>query len=298
MPLEDYIINAFCLIDDLYKEILTSTKIRKSGYAPILLDSEIITMLIVGEFLSLDDDKKIWLHFKSSYLALFPNLEQIRYKVFNKQANHLWNVVRIIHSKLLNKIGTWNLYLADGLPLPLCHYARASKSKLFKDKAVKYFCAAKNEPYYGLKILLVTTESGIPIDYTVDSANIDERVLLTETSIPANSTIIADKGFIGKDFANNLKEQANITLLTPLRKNMTEKLPSNITKLIVTVRKRIETTLSQLTEQFNLNKTKVRSFHGLLGRINRKILSYTVALFFNYQIVKDQFTQLEHLIQA
>lgn len=252
MPLEDYIINAFCLIDDLYKEILTSNKIRKSGYAPILLDSEIITMLIVGEFLSLDDDKKIWLHFKSSYLALFPNLEQIRYKVFNKQSNHLWNVVRIIHSKLLNKIGTWNLYLADGLPLPLCHYARANKSKLFKDKAVKYFCAAKNERYYGLKILLVTTESGIPIDYAVDSANIDERILLTETSVPANATIIADKGFIGKDFANNLKEQANINLLTPLRKNMTEQIPAKLSKLIVTVRKRIETTLSQLTEKFNL----------------------------------------------
>jgi hypothetical protein len=65
-----------------------------------------------------------------------------------------------------------------------------------------------------------------------------------------------------------------------------------------TVRKRIETTISQLTECFNLNTTKARSIHGLIGRINRKILSYTTALFFNYQIVKDQFTQLELLIQG
>lgn len=50
MPLNDYIINVFCLIDDLYQELLQTVKIRKSGYAPILTDSELITMLIVGEF--------------------------------------------------------------------------------------------------------------------------------------------------------------------------------------------------------------------------------------------------------
>ncbi|AUR52488.1 hypothetical protein [Aquella oligotrophica] len=67
---------------------------------------------------------------------------------------------------------------------------------------------------------------------------------------------------------------------------------------ITSIRKRIETSISQLTESFSINTTKARSFHGLLGRINRKIFSYTTALFFNYQLAKDQFTQLELLIQA
>ena len=81
---------------------------------------------------------------------------------------------------------------------------------------------------------------------------------------------------------------------------MLNHISNELSKLITSTRKRIETTISQLTEMFSINKTKARSFHGLLGRINRKILSYTTALFFNFQIVKDQneFTQLEHLIQA
>ncbi len=298
MPLEDYIIHVFCLIDDLYQDLLLTCKVRKSGYSPILTDSEIISMLIIGEFMGFSDNKRIWLYFKSHYLGYFPNLGLVRYKIFNKQATCLWNVIRVIHRKLLSKIGEWNLYLADGIPFPVCHLARANRSRLFKDKVARHYCAAKKEHYYGFKILLVTTESGIPIDYAIDAANVDERILLTNTSIPTDSTVIADKGFISEELALSLQQQANITLLTPKRKNMLQQISGKLTTTITSIRKRIETTISQLTESFSINTTKARSFHGLLGRINRKILSYTTALFFNYQLVKDQFTQLELLIQA
>ena len=298
MPLKDYIIHVFCLIDDLYHDLLLTCKVRKSGYSPILADSEIISMLVVGELLGFSDNKKIWLYFKSHYLDYFPNLDYVRYKIFNKQATCLWHVIRIIHGKLLTKIGKWSLYLADGIPFPVCHLARAKRSRLFKDKVARHYCAAKKEHYYGFKILLVTTESGIPIDYAIDAANVDERILLTNTSIPANSIVIADKGFISEELALSLQQQANITLLTPKRKNMLQQISGKLANTITSIRKRIETSISQLTESFSINATKVRSLHGLLGRINRKILSYTTALFFNYQLVKDQFTQLELLIQA
>ena len=74
--------------------------------------------------------------------------------------------------------------------------------------------------------------------------------------------------------------------------------PKPLNKLICKVRKRIETCISQLVDTFNIATTKARSLYGFIGRLNRKILAYSVALHFNYQIVKDQFTQLELLIQA
>lgn len=296
MPLEDYIIQVFCLIDDLYKQKFTKA-IRKAGFAPLLKDSEIITMLLVGEFLGIADNNKIWLYFKSSYAEFFPKIKLVHYKIFNKQATNLWHVIKILHKQLLSDIGQWPLLLADGVPLPVCHLARSNRSELFATRAAKHFCAAKQEHYYGFKLLLVTTDTGIPLDYNLAAANIDERKLLLEINLPANTTIIADKGFIGNDVANQLKQEANITLVTPLRRNMLKRIPMKLAATISRIRKRIETTISQLTESFSINTTKARSYHGLLGRINRKILSYTVALFFNYQIVKDQFTQLELLIK-
>jgi hypothetical protein len=300
MPLSDYIINVFCLIDDIYHDLFGTKGVRKAGYSTILQDSELITMLTVGEFLGLSDNKKIWLYFKSCYLSYFPHLVHVKYKIFNKQATNLWCVIRYIHTELLQKFHNYDLYLADGFPLPICHLARCNRCKLFNTQAARGYCAAKDDSYYGFKVLLVTTEQGIPIDYAIDAANIDERELLTRTTIPEQSIIIADKGFISNKLQQQLKLQHDITLLTPTRKNMLNQISEDFSKAITSVRKRIETTISQLTQIFSINKTKARSFHGLLGRINRKILSYTMALFFNSQLVKDQdtFTKLEHLIQA
>jgi hypothetical protein len=260
MPLEDYIISVFCLMDELYTKFIAQNTIRKADSKPIMTDVEMITMLLVGEMLGISDNKAIWLKFKSSYLYLFPNLVDLEYKIFNKHATNLWHVIRFLQQDLINSMGNWQHYLADGMLLPICHLARSNQSALFKTSVAKHYCAAKNEYYYGFKLLLVTTESGIPVDYVIDKASTDEHELLKQVKLPKGSTIIA--------------------------------------KMISVARKRIETTISQLTERFSLNTTKARSLHGLLGRINRKILSYTVALFFNYQIVKDQFTQLELLIQA
>ena len=297
MPLDNYIIAVFCLIDDLYSELTQKIKIRKAGIAPTLSDPELITMLLIGEFLGVADNKKIWLYFKSNFLHFFPSLSKERYKIFNKQATNLWSIIGELHKLLLENMGTWQHYLADGVPLPTCHLARSGRSTLFKTHVAKHYCAAKKEHYYGFKLLLVTTETGIPTHYVLDAANIDERKLLSQVNLPVGSTIIADKGFLGKEFAASLKQSSDIELITPIRRNMFQQISATATKMITSTRKRIETTISQLTECFNLNTTKARSLHGFIGRINRKILSYTTALFFNYQIVKDRFTQLELLIQ-
>lgn len=298
MPLDDYIIATFCLIDDLYLKFSQTHKIRKAGYGPLINDSEIITMLIVGEFLGMTDNSKIWLYFKSNYQHYFPDLKNESYKIFNKQATNLWQVIRMLHVNLLEQIGQWNLFLVDGFPLPVCHNARAGRSTLFKDKVAFGYCAAKQEYYYGFKVLLVTTASGIPIDYVVAAANIDERELALQANIPEGSQIIGDKGFIGQDFADELIAQSKVQILTQKRANMLQKLPKGLSNLLISMRKRVETCISQLVERFNVARTKARSYHGFLGRLNRKLLAYTTALFFNYQIVKDQFTQLELLIQA
>ena len=145
--------------------------------------------------------------------------------------------------------------------------------------------------------MLLTTSSGIPIDYVLDAANVDERELLFRANLPEASQVIGDKGFIGKEFSQQLLQHSQSEMITQKRSNMLKQIPKAFSLLIGKVRKRIETCISQLTQQFNAATTKARSFHGFLGRLNRKILAYTTALFFNYQIDKNHFTQLEFLIQ-
>lgn len=59
MPIADFIIAIFCLIEDELKTILQGKKLHPVGRIPKLTDSEVITIEIVGEFLGMDCDKAI-----------------------------------------------------------------------------------------------------------------------------------------------------------------------------------------------------------------------------------------------
>jgi len=43
------------------------------------------------------------------------------------------------------------LHVVDGLPMPVCKFARAYFSRVFKGKAAYGYCAAKKERYYGFR---------------------------------------------------------------------------------------------------------------------------------------------------
>jgi hypothetical protein len=43
MPLEDFIITVYCIVDDYFKKVLSGKKLKKKGEAPALFDQEVIT---------------------------------------------------------------------------------------------------------------------------------------------------------------------------------------------------------------------------------------------------------------
>ena len=63
MPIDEFIIKIYLMVDDYYKKIVTN-HLRQGGYAPKLTDSDIITMEWVGEFLQMDTDSQIHQYFK------------------------------------------------------------------------------------------------------------------------------------------------------------------------------------------------------------------------------------------
>jgi hypothetical protein len=74
MPTKDFIIYAYCCVDDTYRQIVT-TPLRSRGFAPNLTGSELITMEIVGEFMAKDCDKGIWRYFRNHWHSWFLKLD-------------------------------------------------------------------------------------------------------------------------------------------------------------------------------------------------------------------------------
>ena len=97
MPQDEFIIKTYLMVDALYNQ-LVQKPLRQGGFAPKLSDCELICMEIVGEFLGMDTDKKIWQYFKQHWQNWFPNLGS--YPNFAKQCANLYWVKQQMHQKI------------------------------------------------------------------------------------------------------------------------------------------------------------------------------------------------------
>ena len=92
MDLDVFIISVFCLMDDTLKTLFPGKPLRQRGPAPVLSDSEVLTMEVVGEFLGLSQDTDLIRYFRQHYRRFFPGLARVHRTTFARQAANLWEV--------------------------------------------------------------------------------------------------------------------------------------------------------------------------------------------------------------
>lgn len=278
MSLEDFIIWMYCRVDDYLKIFVKGGILRSRGFPPALSDSEVITMEIVGEFLGIDTDKGIWKYFKDHWQHFFPAIGSR--SNFAKQASNLWCLKQMIQEQLIGDLGSTGeaLHIIDGFPMPLCHFRRAKRCKLFRDveQAAYGYCASKKENYYGFEGHVVITKTGVITGYAVTKPNI-EREASFECVRNIKGLLLGDKGYIGDHYSEELKME-NIQLSVPSRKNMSDDETPAFRRYLNNTRRRVETIIGQLVERFSLSKVRARDSWHLTNRVVRKVLSHTLAM--------------------
>lgn len=284
MPIEDFIITAYCLIDDLLKQLLLEKPLRSRGFAPKLSDAEVITMEIVAEFFGIDTDKGAWKYFDNHWKSLFPNLGSRAN--FAKHTANLWAMTQQVQQELAKQMGAFSdqLHMADGFPMPVVHFKRAHGSRIFSNEAAYGYCASKGEIYYGFKGNVLINSEGVITESTATAANIDERDWLWDLIGDIGGRVIADKGLIGQAYQEELRNFAGIDLQTAVRSNMKENRSEKFMKWLKSTRRLVETVIGQLTERFHIEKVRARKIWYLTNRFARKILAHTVCVFINKQL--------------
>lgn len=110
-------------------------------------------------------------------------------------------------------------------------------------------------------------------------------------------TLFGDKGYIGQDFADSLKSERQITLLPLKRSNSKAQFPKELRQIIFKLRRRIETSGSQLTDQLNIERVRAKSLLGLVTRIKTKFLAYNLCFYINMLMGKDiNYSKIKHLV--
>ncbi|MDR1093621.1 MAG: IS982 family transposase [Clostridiales bacterium] len=223
-----------------------------------MADEAIIALAIMGELLGMDSER-CWYGFAKRNLSKAFGLfcDRARY---NRTKRALLHMIGYMQQEIISRLPTSNIGIIDSCPLPVCRFGRAHFHKAYKGCGASYgYCASKKEQYYGYKLHLITDENGLPIAYDLTGANVDDRAVADELNAQAGKAVlIGDKGYIGLKLS-----LATMTALE--RKNAKNPQYSKEQRqLIFKKRRRIETTISQLTDSLHIQKVRAKVILGPL----------------------------------
>ena len=280
---EDFILLVYTIIDDLYQQFVPlSVSKRRNADAAKMSDSEIITLSICSELISIDSENAWYSFVKRNYRHLFPNL-CCRTR-FNRTRRALLQVTELLRQKIgqVFPVPHSRYFVIDSFPLPVCRFGRARYCRSFRADGANYGrCPSKKETYYGFKVHALITLEGYITAFEITPASVDDREGLRDLAENhLGLVILGDKGYTGRILWEDMKQQG-VCLMSLKPSNYKENWPREVRQLIFCFRRRVETVFSQLTEQTNAERVLAKSFRGLCTRLQNKILGHNLCMAFN-----------------
>jgi hypothetical protein len=136
-----------------------------------------------------------------------------------------------------------SIYVMDSFPVVVCDNYRFRRCHIYRNEAYWGYQASKRRNYYGLKIHLLVTEGGQPVEFFLTPASFSDTPTLKAylLDLPKQAQLTGDKAY--NDYGvEDLLNELGIRFY-PLRKhNSTRPLPPWVTFLMSSYRKMVETT--------------------------------------------------------
>lgn len=268
MTFEDYLLELFYLVDSELAA-MNRPRLRARGPRPMLHDSEVITMELVGEFLGIDTDKGIGAYFRRCHRAEFPGIARIDRTRFARQAADLWRVKQRLHRRLLalppcddpasGERGP--LSLIDSFPLRVCRSKRAPGHKLFRGLGAAF----GRDPtggrlFFGFRVHPRCTDRGFCAAAELAPGNVADWPMAAELLPEQGRVGIGDRNYWDPDGRPQLLAQG-FDLQAPFRKASADPMPGR-SALLSRLRQVIEPVIGQLATRFHGQRTWARATCG------------------------------------
>jgi hypothetical protein len=280
VDLESFTIAVYCRIDELLDELQVDPdwrRVRTRRTAPVLADSEVLTLEVVGEFLGLDQDMAIYQYFRREHPDWFPALGHLHRTTFARHAANLWVVKEQVWRRVLDRVRyDPTLSFVDSVPMPVCRFGRAYSCARFRGQAAFGRDPGSKATFYGFRDHLRISWPGVVTALSVAPANVHDTAVVPELVAGAVGQVIGDRNYWAPQLTAALAP-AGIRLLAPFKKYATDPDPVGST-LLTRLRWRIETVAAQFVERFHLKRLWARDAWHLTSRVLRKVLSHTLAV--------------------
>jgi hypothetical protein len=170
----------------------------------------------------------------------------------------------------------------DSLPVVVCDHIRIKHATLYTDEQFRGYIASKKRYFYGLKIHLMVTKDGQPVEFFLTHGGFGDVDALKHYAfdVPEGSIIYADKAYNDYEIEDLLKEVDHIHLLPIRKKNSKRAFPQEIVFVQHHHRKRIETAGSLIEQRLPKSIHAVTS-HGFELKVALFVVAYSLDCYIN-----------------
>ena len=197
----------------------------------------------------------------------------------NRRLRGLVGLISLVQQHLARWLDGGRVRLADGTQLALASYPGCEQRSHFAGFARYGYSKSHHRFLWGVRLVLLTDERGLPLGYTLVPANEKEYEpladLLTGT---AAEVVIADKGLWGRSDRERLAASA-VSLLTPDRTRTAANLGRERAR--ASLRLVIESVFANLKDQTRLERHLAKTPARLADRIAQPILTLTLGILLN-----------------
>lgn len=249
MNLDDFIIACFCVIDDHLPDVLPVKPLRSRGPKPVLCDSEVLTIEVVGSFLGLNQDKALYEYFREHYRHFFPAMRQVHRTTFVRQAANLWALKERLWCWLRDQMIRHDELVAivDSLPVPVCRFARSSRCVRFREIASYGKDHRGKQTFFGFRLHVRLTWPGVISQAFLAPANEQDVEIVPVLTEGRRGLALGDRNSWVPRIQQELRAQG-VVLQAPYRRASSPKAKQYESRVLGRVRSLIDTMFGQLTD--------------------------------------------------
>ena len=167
---------------------------------------------------------------------------------------------------------TTGVAFIDSTPLPVCHNKRIGRNRVFAGMAQR----GKSSMgwFYGFKLHLIVNDRGELLAVRLTPGNTDDRKPAPQMTTHLWGKLVGDRGYLSQALFELLFAQG-LQLITPMRKNMQNRLVVLEDKLLTRKRSIIETINDQLKTISQILHTRHRSTVNFAVNLMAGLIAYT-----------------------
>ena len=270
------LLDLFCDVDDFWQAFepiwnvhLLESGIRKRRRQTRLTMSEVMTIIVYFHQSNYRTFKAFYTQYVQVHLrAEFPAL--VSYTRFVElKSRAVVPLLVYLHTQKGTQTG---IAFIDSTPLTVCNNRRIHSHRVFPEPLIGRGKTSMGW-FYGFKLHLVINDRGELLAFQLSPGNVDDRRPAPELVKGLVGKLFGDKGYIKQALVDQLMDQG-LHLITPIRRNMTNRLIPLMDKLLLRKRALIETVNDQLKNISQIEHTRHRSFANFAVNLLAGLIAY------------------------